>query len=100
MFLLLEQNILTTAMCVSVSLMCLCYKEPVFALILSAHSLSVTQIGLVFSIDTIAYAATSFCLNFVKEERNAIKYRLIMLAGLIVFGASMNLTGPAPYLAE
>ena len=80
--------------------MCLSYKEPVFALILSSHHLTVTQIGLVFSIDTIAYAATSICLNFVKEERNGMKYRLIMLAGLIVFGASMTLTGPAVFLGE
>ena len=70
-------NIMTIAMCVSVSLMCLTFKEPVFALILANKDLTVTQIGLVFSIDTISYSVTSMCLNFVKEERNGMKYGLI-----------------------
>lgn len=92
---------MTIAMSVSVSLMCLSYKEPVFSLILGEnHDLTMIQIGLVFAIDTITYAATSITLNFVKEERNGMKYGLIMFAGLLVFGASMILTGPAPFLSE
>ena len=91
---------MTIAMSVSVSLMCLSYKEPVFALMLTAKHLTITQIGLVFSIDTITYAATSMALNFVKEERNGMKYGLIMFAGLLTFGASMMLTGPAPFFNE
>ena len=87
-------------MCTSISLMCLSYKEPVFALMLNSHGLTVTEIGFIFSIDTLTYAITSICLNFVREERNGMKYGLIMFAGMLVFGISMMLTGPAPFLAE
>ena len=87
-------------MCVSISLMCLSFKEPVFALMLSEHGLNVTQIGLVFSIDTITYSLTSMALNFVKEERNGMKYGLIQFAGLLFFGLSMLMQGPASFLPE
>ena len=87
-------------MCFAISLMCLSFKEPIFAIMLNAHGMTVTQIGLLFSIDTIAYALTSICLNFVKGERNGMKYGLIMFAGLLIFGCSMNLMGPAPFFAK
>ena len=91
---------MTIAMCFAISLMCLSYKEPIFAVMLNAHGLTVTKIGIFFSIDTIAYVLTSLCLNVVKEERNGMKYGLIMFAGLLIFGCSMILTGPAPFLNE
>ena len=69
----------------SLSLLALTFKEPIFALVLNAHDLNVQQIGLVFSIDTITYSLTSFGLNFVKGERNATKYGLMMFFGLIIF---------------
>ena len=84
-------------MSVSLSLMCLTYKEPIFAIILQSKNLNVTQIGLVFSIDTISYTITSMGLNFVKEERNGMKYGLFMFFGLILFGLCMIMSGPAPF---
>lgn len=93
-------NIATIASCVAMSLMCLTFKEPIFALMLGAKNLSVTQIGLVFSIDTITYTLTSMSLNFVKEERNGMKYGLLMFGGLLFFGLSMLMQGPASFLPE
>ena len=87
-------------MSVSLSLMCLTFKEPVFALMLGAKNLNVTEIGLVFSIDTITYSLTSMGLNFVKEERNGMKYGLIQFAGLLFFSICMLMSGPAPFMAE
>ena len=87
-------------MSVSLSLMCLTFKEPVLALMLGSKNLNVTQIGLVFSIDTITYSCTSFGLNFVKEERNGRKYGFIQFAGLLLFAISMFMQGPAPFLQE
>jgi sugar phosphate permease len=80
--------------------MCLTFKEPILALMLGAKNLSVTEIGLVFSIDTITYTLTSMALNFVKEERNGMKYGLIQFAGLLFFGLCMIMQGPAPFLPE
>ena len=87
-------------MSVSLSLMCLTYKEPIFAIILQSKNLNVTQIGLVFSIDTISYTITSMGLNFVKEERNGMKYGLFMFFGLLLFGLCMIMSGPAPFFEE
>ena len=39
-------------------------------------------------------------LNFVKEERNGMKYGLIMFAGLLLFGLSMLMQGPATFLPD
>lgn len=80
--------------------MCLTFKEPIFAIILQNKDLNVTQIGLVFSIDTISYSLTSMCLNFVKEERNGMKYGLIQFVGLLFFGLCMLMSGPAPFFDE
>ena len=80
--------------------MCLTFKEPILALMLGARNLTVTEIGLVFSIDTITYTLTSMGLNFVKEERNGMKYGLIQFAGLLFFGLSMLMQGPATFLPE
>lgn len=40
------------------------------------------------------------CLNFVKEERNGMKYGLIQFAGLLLFGMCMLMSGPAPFFNE
>jgi len=40
------------------------------------------------------------CLNGVKDERNGMKYGLIMFGGLCFFVFSMILTGPAPFLPD
>lgn len=84
----------------SLSLLALTFKEPIFALILNDHNLGVQEIGVIFSIDTITYSLTSMALHFVKDERNGLKYSLIMFAGLLTFTISMLLTGPAPFLPE
>ena len=91
---------MTIAMSVSLSLLALTFKEPVLALMLSSKNLTVTQIGLVFSIDTITYTLTSMGLNFVKEERNGMKYGLFQFAGLLFFTLCMLMQGPAPFLPE
>lgn len=87
-------------MCVSLSLMCLTFKEPVFALMLESKDLNMTQITLIFSIEMLTWTMTSIGFSFVKEERNGTKYGLIMFAGLLFFGACMIMSGPAPFLDE
>lgn len=61
-------------MCVAISLMCLTFKEPILALKLQDFDISLTAIGLIFSMDTITYTITSFGLNFLSEEENGKKY--------------------------
>ena len=68
---------MTIASCAACCIFCLTYKEPVMALMLSKYNLDVTQIGLIFSLDTVTYTITSFLLNFVKGERNGMKYGMI-----------------------
>ena len=80
--------------------MCLTFKEPILALILGSHSLNVTEIGIVFSIDTVTHAFTSMGLMLVKEERNGLKYGMIQFAGMLLFFISVMMQGPAPFLAE
>ena len=68
-------------------LTCLTYKEPILALMLKQEkNLSVIQIGLVFTIDTITFSLTSFALNFIKEDSAGKKYGLIQFAGLVILG--------------
>ena len=67
-------DIWTIAMCMTISLMCLTFKEPVLALKLSWHNIDVTKTGVIISLDTITYTIASACLNFVKEEQNGKKY--------------------------
>lgn len=54
--------------------MCLTWKEPILALKLAEFNIGVTAIGLIFSMDTITYTATSFILNFVSESKDGKKY--------------------------
>ena len=93
-------DIWTVAMCMTISLMCLTFKEPVLALKLSEHNVSVTQTGLVFSLDTITYTIASACLNFVKEEKNGKKYGRLQYFGTLFFTVSMLLQGPVNFMQE
>lgn len=91
---------MTIASCAACCIFCLTYKEPVMALMLSKYNLDVTQIGLIFSLDTVTYTITSFLLNFVKGERNGMKYGMIQFAGMLFFTACMMGQGPAPFLPK
>jgi hypothetical protein len=55
-------DIWTCAMCHSLSLLCLTFKEPILALKLSEFNLSVTTVGMIFSLDTISYTIASMAL--------------------------------------
>jgi hypothetical protein len=55
-------DIWTCAMCHAVSLLCLTFKEPILALKLSEFDLSVTTVGMIFSLDTISYTIASMAL--------------------------------------
>ena len=78
--------------------MCLTLKEPILALKLANDNVSIINVGLIFSLDTITYSITSFGLNFVKEEANGKKYGRLQYIGCLVFVISMLLTGPAPLI--
>ena len=88
-------DIWTVAMSISLSLMCLTFKEPILALKLAKHEVDTINVGLIFSLDTIMYTITSIGLNFVKESPDGKKYGRIQYVGLLVFVISMILTGPA-----
>ena len=87
-------------MCMTISLMCLTFKEPVLAIKLSDYNLSVTQKGLVFAVDPITYILASACLNFVKEEKNGKKYGRLQYFGTLFFTVSMLLQGPVKFMQE
>lgn len=87
-------------MSVSLSLMCLTFKEPILALKLASFDLNVTTIGIIFSIDTISYTLTSVCLNFLPEFDNGHIYARLQYMGLIIFVACMILQGPSPFLPQ
>lgn len=93
-------NIWTCAMSVSLSLMCLTFKEPILAIKLASYDLNVTTIGIIFSIDTITYTLTSVCLNFLPEFENGVIYARLQYIGLLVFVACMVLQGPSPFLPQ
>ena len=62
---LCQFEILAGALCMSASLMCLTFKEPLLQLRLKEEKMSTWLIGIVFSMDTITYSITSFVLNWV-----------------------------------
>ena len=84
-------------MSISLSLMCLTFKEPILALKLAKHEVDTINVGLIFSLDTIMYTISSIGLNFVNESQNGKKYGRIQYCGLLIFVISMILTGPAPF---
>lgn len=61
-------------MCHAISMLCLTFKEPILALKLADYQMSITLVGIIFSLDTITYTAMSIVLQFVKEEENGKKY--------------------------
>ena len=63
--------VLATALCMASSLMCLTFKEPLLQIRLK--ELPVFVIGFIFSLDTITYTLTSFCLNFIPEKDKDFK---------------------------
>ena len=67
-------DIWTVAMSISLSLMCLTFKEPVLAIKLASHEVDTMNVGLIFSLDTIMYTVASIGLNFVRESPNGKKY--------------------------
>ena len=67
-------DIWTVAIVMAVALFCLSFKEPVLALKLEEKNISVTVTGFIFTLDTLAFMISAFCLNFVKEEQNGRKY--------------------------
>ena len=60
-------------MCHAISMLCLTFKEPILALKLADYQMSITLVGIIFSLDTITYTAMSIVLQFVKEEENGKK---------------------------
>jgi len=88
-------------MCVSLSLMCLTYKEPILALKLDEYKIGVMAAGAIFSLDTITYTTTSALLNCcVKEEENGPKYGRLQFFGAVIFFFCMLFQGPAPFLPD
>ena len=55
------------ALCMSTSLMCLTFKEPLLQLRLKEEDIPVWLVGIIFSMDTITYTITSIILNFIPE---------------------------------
>ena len=94
--LLIKFPVWSTAFCMSASLICLTWKEPILQLRLDKDNLDVMTIGLFFSIDTIGYSITSFVLNKIPEAKK--NFNALIVIGCAFGYASMTLTGPAPYL--
>ena len=93
-------DIWTVAMCMTISLFCLTFKEPILALKLQKHNISVTKTGVIFSLDTITYTIASSCLNFVAEEQNGKKYGRLQYYGTLFFVLCMLMQGPATFMQE
>lgn len=55
-------DIWTCALCLTMSLLCLTFKEPVLALRLDEFNCDVSLIGIIFSLETISFTATSIAL--------------------------------------
>ena len=83
-------------MCMSTSLLCLTFKEPLFQVRLKQENLQVLVIGVIFSMDTVTYTLTSFALNFIPEKSK--DFGKIVSMGMFLFIVAMILTGPAPYI--
>lgn len=71
------------------SLICLTWKEPIFAVKLIELGLDQYQIALMFSIETLAFALTSFILNKFKEENK--NFDVLVLLGCIIMTVAMVL---------
>ena len=86
--------IMTTCLCMSASLMCLTFKEPLLQIRLDHSGIPVALIGLIFSMDTITYTFTSICLNCIPEEQK--NFKKMVLAGVSIFILCQLLSGPCP----
>lgn len=84
--------IAATALCMSTSLMCLTFKEPLLQLRLKQDDLPVWLIGIIFSMDTITFTLSSLILNFIPEHKK--NFKKLVCAGMIIFILSMLFTGP------
>jgi MFS family permease len=82
------------------SLLCLTFKEPVLAIRLEDFNCDVSLIGIIFSLETISFTATSIALQCVKEEANGKKYGRLEYFGMIIFVVSMICYGPAKFLPD
>ena len=90
--------IAATALCMSSSLMCLTFKEPLLQLRLKQDNLPVWLIGIIFSLDTITFTLTSFILNFIPEHKK--NFKKLVCCGMIIFILSMLFTGPVRGLPD
>lgn len=93
---LCQFKIAATALCMSTSLMCLTFKEPLLQLRLKEEDISVWLIGIIFSMDTITYTLTSTALNFIPEPKK--NFPKIVAAGCFFFLVGMLVAGPVPFL--
>jgi hypothetical protein len=84
----------------TVSMMCLSFKEPIIALRLAKDNVGVTLAGVIISLDTITYTACSFALNLFKEVDNGKFYGRLQYYGCLVYVLCMLLQGPAPFFAD
>ena len=90
--------VLSSAFCMSTSLMCLTFKEPMLQLRLLESGLSTWLIGIVFSLDTLTYTLTSVVLDFIPETTK--NYQKLVGCGTIFFTIAMLLSGPCPGLPD
>lgn len=74
--------------------MCLTFKEPLLQIRLNKEGMPVWLIGIIFSLDTITYTITSFCMNFIPENKK--NFKKMVTQGTIFFIISMMFSGPAP----
>lgn len=89
---------MSCALCMASSLTCLTYIDPILTLRLKKEKLPVWAIGLIFSIDSITYTATSMALNFIPEKKK--NYSKIVTLGTIIFVFCMFVSGPIPLLPD
>lgn len=56
---------LSCCLCMSISMMCLTFKEPIMAVRLAENNVSMTMVAILLSIDTVAYTICSFILGIL-----------------------------------
>lgn len=78
--------------------MSLTFKEPILQLRLMKQDLSTTNIGFIFSLDTVTFTVTSVLLNAVPEHKK--KFQVLVWNGALLFCFSMLMCGPAPFLPD
>jgi len=94
-------QVATCAVCVSLSLASLTYREPILTLKLTDQmEVSTVMIGLIFALPTISYSLLSIGLQFLPDTTDGLFFGRLMHLGTIILSISLLLAGPATFLPD